>query len=166
MACLTVLDGAHKGHRFALDNPTTRIGRREGNDWVLDDASISGTHCEIEKSDEGFLIRDLGSTNGTSVNGTPVRERRLCRNDVILLGEVPVEIEGIDVPLSADPAISDTQTIPRTTIVINPRKRTIDTPDAFGRKSRSTKIWVAVIAALVLVIAILVAKLFFTGTTL
>ena len=94
MACLTVLDGSLKGQRFTLTLPLTRIGRREGNDWVVQDGSISGTHCEIEKSDDGFLIRDLGSTNGTKVNNVTIKEKALSRNDIILLGEVPMMIEG------------------------------------------------------------------------
>lgn len=103
MAFLIVMDGPLKGQRVALDQPTIRIGRKEGNDWVLPDGSVSGTHCEIEKSATGFLIRDLGSTNGTKVNNEPVKERALFRNDIILMGEIPVMIEGDDVPQTDKP---------------------------------------------------------------
>ncbi len=163
MACLTVLDGNQKGQRLALENTVTRIGRRDGNDWVLDDASISGIHCEIEKSEIGFVIRDLGSTNGTMVNNESVKEIRLFRNDIIRIGDVPIEIEGDDVPQSGG-SEAEAEMIPRTTIIVKPPKRTLDTPDAFGKKSNSTKVWVAVIATLVLVIAVLLVKMFLPTT--
>ena len=155
MACLTVLDGPLKGQRVALDLPVTRIGRRDGNDWVLQDGSISGTHCEIEKSDAGFTVRDLDSTNGTKVNSEPIKEKALIRNDIILKGEIPVMIEGDDVPQSE---AAEPYAIPRTTIVIQ-QKRTLETPKEFGKKSNSNKIWFAVIFVLLLVIVGLLVRL-------
>lgn len=148
MACLIVLDGTAKGQRVSLDRPVTRVGRREGNDWVLPESSVSGTHCEIEHSEAGFLIRDLGSTNGTKVNNEPIKEQFLFRNDILLIGEIPVMIEGDDVPQTAKEGPS---AIPRTTIVIQ-QNRTIEAPKEFAKKSNSNKIWIAVIVLLVLVI--------------
>jgi hypothetical protein len=149
MACLLVLDGPLKGQRVALDQPVTRVGRKDGNDWVLQDGSVSGTHCEIEKNDTGFLIRDLGSTNGTKVNSEPIKEKVLFRNDILLIGEVPMMIEGDDVPQSDTP---EPFSIPRTTIVIQ-QKRTVEPPPKeFGKKSNSNKIWIGVIVLLLLVI--------------
>jgi len=159
MAFLIVMDGPLKGQRVALDQPTIRIGRREGNDWVLPDGSVSGTHCEIEKSATGFLIRDLGSTNGTKVNNEPVIERALFRNDIILMGEIPVMIEGDDVPQTDKP---QPYAIPRTTIVIQ-QKRNIEPPKEFAKKSNTNKIWVALIVLLLLVIGGLF-YLFITGS--
>ncbi|MDD4017811.1 MAG: FHA domain-containing protein [Kiritimatiellae bacterium] len=148
MACLIVMDGPLKGQRVALDQPVIRIGRKEGNGWVLPDGSVSGTHCEIEKSETGFLIRDLGSTNGTKVNNEPVKEKPLFRNDIIMMGEIPVMIEGDDVPQTDKP---QPYAIPRTTIVIQ-QKHNIEPPKEFAKKSNSNKIWVALIALLLLVI--------------
>lgn len=158
MACLIVMDGPLKGQRVALDQPVIRIGRREGNDWVLQDGSVSGTHCEIEKRETGFQIRDLGSTNGTKVNNEPVKESPLFRNDIILMGEIPVMIEGDDVPQTDKP---EPYAIPRTTIVIQ-QKRNIEPPKEFAKKSNTNKIWIAVIVLLLLVIGGLL-YLFITG---
>jgi len=149
------MNGPLKGQRVALDQPITRVGRREGNDWILQDGSVSGTHCEIEKSAAGFIIRDLGSTNGTKVNNEPVKEKPLFRNDIIMMGEVPVMIEGDDVPQSEAP---EPHSIPRTTIVIQ-QKRNPETPKEFGKKSSANKIWIAVIVVLVLVIVFLLVRL-------
>ena len=152
------MDGPLKGQRVALDQPVIRIGRREGNDWVLQDGSVSGTHCEIEKRETGFQIRDLGSTNGTKVNNEPVKESPLFRNDIILMGEIPVMIEGDDVPQTDKP---EPYAIPRTTIVIQ-QKRNIEPPKEFAKKSNTNKIWIAVIVLLLLVIGGLL-YLFITG---
>jgi pSer/pThr/pTyr-binding forkhead associated (FHA) protein len=144
------MDGPLKGQKISLELPLTRVGRREGNDWVLQDSSVSGSHCEIEKTDNGFLIRDLGSTNGTKVNSEPIKDKLLFRNDIIHIGEISVMIEGEDVPQTG---LRDTAAIPRTTIII-PQKRptVIDTPKVFVKKSNSNKIWIAVIVILLLVI--------------
>jgi hypothetical protein len=150
MACLTVMDGPLKGQRIALDQPLTRVGRREGNDWVLQDSSVSGSHCEVERTAGGFLLRDLGSTNGTKVNSEPIKDKPLFRNDIIQVGEVPVMIEGEDVPQTA---IGEASSIPRTTIIIPPKPpTTIETPKGFVKKSNSNKIWIGVIIGLLLVI--------------
>ncbi len=159
MACLTVMDGPLKGQRVALEQPITRIGRREGNDWALDDGSVSGTHCEIEKTENGFLIRDLGSTNGTRVNNETIKEQPLFRNDIIMMGEIPVMIEGDDVPQTED---NEPYAIPRTTIVIQ-QKRTLETPKEFGKKSNANKIWIAIIVVLILVIVALLVRLMMTS---
>ena len=152
------MDGPVKGQRVALDNPITRVGRRDGNDWVIQDGSVSGTHCEIERNDAGFVIRDLGSTNGTKVNNEPVKEHPLYRNDIIMIGEIPVMIEGDDVPQTAK---TDPYSIPRTTIVIQ-QKRNLENPKEFGKKTNGNKVWIAVIVLLLLVIVALLV-LFFKG---
>lgn len=157
MACLTVLDGSSKGQRFTLEKPVTRIGRRDENDWVIQDGSISGTHCEIEKSGEGFLLRDLDSTNGTKVNNATIKEKTLFRNDILMLGEVPVMIDGDDIPQAEER--TESTPIPRTTIIIQPKRKLL-TPKEFGKKTNSNMIWIAVIVVLVLIIAALLVKMF------
>ncbi|PIS47085.1 MAG: hypothetical protein COT17_05450, partial [Elusimicrobia bacterium CG08_land_8_20_14_0_20_51_18] len=54
---------------FRSENPGVTIGRKADNDLVLDNATVSGHHCKIYKAGETFFIEDLGSTNGTFVNG-------------------------------------------------------------------------------------------------
>ena len=152
------MDGPVKGQRVALVNPITRVGRRDGNDWVIQDGSVSGTHCEIERNDAGFVIRDLGSTNGTKVNNEPIKEHPLYRNDIIMVGEIPVMIEGDDVSQTAK---TDPYSIPRTTIVIQ-QKRNVEPPKEFGKKTNGNKVWIAVIVLLLLVIVGLLV-LFFKG---
>jgi predicted component of type VI protein secretion system len=160
MAILTILNGDSKGQTFTLVQPVTRIGRRDGNDWTIPDGSVSGVHCEIEKNEKGFLLRDLGSTNGTKVNSEPVKEKYLSRNDIILLGDLPVEISGDDI--HPDVTIQPTSVM-RKTMLIQPvetaGKPRMATPEAFSKKSSSNKIWITVIVLLVLVISALLVKL-------
>ncbi len=71
---LVVLEGPRLGERFALDKKGLKFGKGPDNDVILPDPSISRSHFEIIEDGGGYLIRDLGSTNGTFVEGTQVRE--------------------------------------------------------------------------------------------
>jgi predicted component of type VI protein secretion system len=57
------------------------VGRREDCDLRLEHKSVSKIHCVIVKTDGLLMLRDLGSTNGTRVNGTRVRRAALLPND-------------------------------------------------------------------------------------
>jgi pSer/pThr/pTyr-binding forkhead associated (FHA) protein len=59
------------------------IGRREDCDLRLEHKSVSKIHCVVVKTDGLLLLRDLGSTNGTRVNGTRVRRAALLPNDQV-----------------------------------------------------------------------------------
>jgi FHA domain-containing protein len=81
------------GREFALDRPVMVIGRRADQDIVLHDPSISRAHARIETSRGDVAILDLGSTNGTRVNGRPVgRARVLLRaGDRVQIGSILLE---------------------------------------------------------------------------
>lgn len=69
-----------------LEQPTTTIGRSEGNDIVLDDTQVSRLHAEVRVDAGMFHIVDKRSTNGTVVNGSRHDEHRLQVDDVITIG--------------------------------------------------------------------------------
>jgi hypothetical protein len=71
----------------------TRIGRADDNDVKLNHPSISAHHCQIELGLDFLLVRDLGSTNGTFIEGQPVREARLEPGQSLRLGDVEAVIE-------------------------------------------------------------------------
>jgi pSer/pThr/pTyr-binding forkhead associated (FHA) protein len=76
------------GQQFALRlSATTRIGRALDNDIVVGDASVSRHHASIEYRNGGFLVRDLGSQNGTWVGGKRVTEALLGSGDALRLGD-------------------------------------------------------------------------------
>jgi pSer/pThr/pTyr-binding forkhead associated (FHA) protein len=75
-----------KGQRVLLSSPRTTLGRRESNTVPLQDRMASGHHAEIVKDLNGYTIRDLGSTNGTLVDGEPVTERMLTHGSRVRIG--------------------------------------------------------------------------------
>ncbi|MCK6479575.1 MAG: FHA domain-containing protein, partial [Planctomycetes bacterium] len=83
---LRFIDGERKGTDLPLRSARTTFGRRPSNTVSFDDASVSGVHCEITREPNGFVLRDLGSTNGTQVDGEPVVETVLRHNARIRIG--------------------------------------------------------------------------------
>jgi pSer/pThr/pTyr-binding forkhead associated (FHA) protein len=80
-------------NEFELQEGDFSIGRSRGNHLQLDDSVVSGNHALISLHPNDYLpevmditIRDLGSTNGTFVNGRSVSEQRLKHNDLIKVG--------------------------------------------------------------------------------
>jgi pSer/pThr/pTyr-binding forkhead associated (FHA) protein len=62
------------------------LGRASACDYVIHDPTVSHRHAELERVDDGWLIRDLGSLNGTRVNGWLVQEQRLRDGDTLTFG--------------------------------------------------------------------------------
>src|ERR1700730_11970425 len=79
-AQLLPLDG---GAPVEVAKEMTLIGRQDECDVRLDHKSVSKMHCVLVKTDGLLLLRDLGSTNGTRVNGTRVRRAALLPNDKV-----------------------------------------------------------------------------------
>lgn len=77
-----------EGATFPLDHYTT-IGRHPDNTFAIDDDFVSGAHAEILFEGGRWWLQDLDSTNGTLVNGQPVRNRvRITGGDMIQFGRV------------------------------------------------------------------------------
>src|SRR5262249_18023051 len=70
----------------------TLVGRKETCDLWLEHKSISKIHCVIVKTDGLLLLRDLGSTNGTRVNGQRVRRAALLPNDQIAFASIKFRV--------------------------------------------------------------------------
>ena len=80
------------GDLLPLDHYTT-IGRRDDNSLVLDDSYVSGAHAEVMFDQGAWWVVDLSSTNGTFVNGRPVRARiRLANGDVVQFGRMTLRV--------------------------------------------------------------------------
>jgi len=168
MPYLVVMDGPQKGRRFAITESPIRIGRVTGNQIVLDSASVSSNHAEITKNAEGFLLRDLGSTNGTRVNGQRVTELQLYRDDAILLGDLPVSFGGDDAPVRRDaipqPAASKPSatgeipaTVSRASVVVassaSGKHASASVPRDFKRRRDARLLWVSIILLLLVGVA-------------
>ncbi len=84
---LIVYEGVMSGSRWPLDRDRITIGRAPDCDIVILERQVSRYHVRIERDGEGYLLRDLGSKNGTTVNDEPVRGQpyRLRDGDEIVL---------------------------------------------------------------------------------
>jgi transcriptional regulator with GAF, ATPase, and Fis domain len=78
---------------LSIDRPAVSIGRAVDNDIRLSNTLVSRHHCRIEVDEEGTWLVDLGSANGTSVNGDKVRRRALKAGDQVQVGGVSVTLE-------------------------------------------------------------------------
>lgn len=87
MAKLVVMFNGQVQREIPIDRARLNIGRRPSNEVVLDHLAVSGRHAAIDTTSEGTFVLDLGSTNGTSVNGQPVKKHLLQNEDVIDLGK-------------------------------------------------------------------------------
>lgn len=81
-ARLVPLDGSAP---IEIDRELVLVGRKEDCDLRLDHKSVSKIHCVLVKTDGLLLVRDLGSTNGTRVNGQRVRRAALLPNDKLTI---------------------------------------------------------------------------------
>ena len=72
---------------FTLSKERTTIGRKAHNDIQIDNLAVSGEHAVVVTILSDSFLEDLGSTNGTLVNGQPVKKHFLQNNDVIELGK-------------------------------------------------------------------------------
>lgn len=88
---LQVLNGPVPNEVFVVRLQVTSIGRALDNDIVLGEAEVSRHHARIEYHNGSFELIDLGSTNGTSVNGIPIARSKLRDGDIISLGTARLE---------------------------------------------------------------------------
>jgi pSer/pThr/pTyr-binding forkhead associated (FHA) protein len=95
-AQLVPLDG---GAPIEIVRDLTLVGRREDCDLRLDHKSVSKMHCVLVKTDGMLFLRDLGSTNGTRVNGMRVRRAALLPNDQLHIANYKYRVQlGPDEP--------------------------------------------------------------------
>jgi two-component system, NtrC family, response regulator GlrR len=101
---LKVMRGPDKGHEVTLERDEIVIGSAEGADLKLSDPTVSRNHCAIRMTQKGPLVRDLGSTNGTRVEGVSVREAYVPAGAILELGHTRVRFqplgESVEIPLA------------------------------------------------------------------
>jgi hypothetical protein len=81
------------GDRFTLAEHLITIGRRPESNIVLADPNVSREHAEIRPQGDGFLLVDLGSTNGSKVNGVRVDQHMLRDGDELMFGNTRMRFE-------------------------------------------------------------------------
>lgn len=130
-------EGSPTTHEFVGSRLT--VGRLGDNDVQLDDASVSSRHAEIFVQDRDVILRDLGSTNGTFLNGVQVAgEHPLKEGDAILFGGVRAvfmePVGGVGgAPITAAPAAETSGTgFPENFRPLSPLPRAEKRRDPFG----------------------------------
>jgi hypothetical protein len=83
---LVVRHGPETGSSYRLEAPVTAVGRHPDSDIFLDDITVSRRHVQLTKDEQGYLLRDVGSLNGTYVNRDRVDEARLHHRDELQIG--------------------------------------------------------------------------------
>jgi hypothetical protein len=89
--CLQVLNGTMAGAELRFARPLITIGRELDNDAVIEDTRVSRHHAQLLFQHGRYIVRDLGSTNGTFVNAQLVEAMMLASGDRISLGGVEVQ---------------------------------------------------------------------------
>jgi pSer/pThr/pTyr-binding forkhead associated (FHA) protein len=97
LASLLVRSGALKGRRLPIKVPVVNIGRADFNDVVIADPSVSTSHAKLQRRDDIWVLVDLGSTNGTFVEGERLEgEVALVSGTTVKFGDVAVLFEPLD----------------------------------------------------------------------
>lgn len=87
MAEVTVIFGGQEQGKYAIDKDRMVVGRDPASEIPIDNLGISRQHCAFETRGDSFLIQDLGSSNGTYVNGKKVSQYFLNDGDEVVIGK-------------------------------------------------------------------------------
>ncbi|MEO5969477.1 MAG: FHA domain-containing protein [Bdellovibrionia bacterium] len=89
---LTVISGPNQGTTYAVQEGELAIGRQAGNAVVLPSSKVSKIHCTLTVTGDEVILKDQGSSNGTFVNGTLTKFRKIKEGDRISVGEYVFEL--------------------------------------------------------------------------
>lgn len=124
MARLVLLGEAFNGRSYELKVETTTVGRVSDNAFEIPEASVSSHHAEIILRGNDIVIRDLGSTNGTFINGEKITEAVLKPGQTLRFGTVDLRLDTSDGPApTAAPSVGSSaskkpkQTLDQTVII-------------------------------------------------
>jgi hypothetical protein len=86
-ALLVAVRGPNRGARFLLDRDVVTVGRHPESDIFLDDITVSRRHAEFRRDAQRFGVHDVGSLNGTYVNGRRTEDQLLVTGDEVQIGK-------------------------------------------------------------------------------
>ncbi len=161
MAVLIGMSADVKGKSFPVEDKPLSIGRKADNVIVIENATVSGHHAVVQREGERFVLRDLGSTNGSRVNGHEVKEAGLKPKDLVQIGSVEflfnselisTEEAQAAVFANTEEMVADGAAAPESFSNISP----------FGARRRENQsLWTTLLVILGLAAALSVAYLFF-----
>ncbi len=102
---LEVGDGRWAEHVF--DQAVVTLGSMDDNDLVLDDDTVSRYHCRIYQEDSAYVLEDLGSTNGSFIDGVRIKAAYLAPGHAVELGNTRLQFQSFDEEVHITPSKSD-----------------------------------------------------------
>ncbi len=102
---LVLLNTENEGRSMVLQD-FFRIGKAPENEWVLEHPTVSRNHLTIRREGEQFVVLDLGSTNGTFIDGAQVKEAFLRPGSTLEVGDVHLRLQPVVAPIDIAPAES------------------------------------------------------------
>ena len=102
--CKLALMRGEELKELVFEQDVVSIGAMEENDVVVDDETVSRSHCKIYREGDQYMLSDLGSTNGTFVNRVRIREAFLHENCTITCGKTDIKFQPIDEKLNIIPS--------------------------------------------------------------
>jgi len=147
MANLIGMSAEVRGQTFTLDKDEIVIGRRPESNVVLAGTSVSGRHCLLRREGFHYVVRDLGSTNGTRLNGREVNvEMRLRPKDILQVGALEFMFDSDEKPEEEPGAVANTTRIEIATGAAT-TPETFASISPFGtRRPAQMTVWYAIIA--------------------
>jgi pSer/pThr/pTyr-binding forkhead associated (FHA) protein len=153
MARLVVLSEGMTGRTLELKVERTTVGRIEDNLFQIPEASVSSHHCEILLRGGDILVKDLGSTNGTFIDGQQITEAVIKPGQILRLGQVQMRLESGTPAAPSKKALDHTMVIPQG-VKLNELEQggakavKFETTSPFGKKSNKTNLIFIVIGVL------------------
>ena len=163
MARLVVLSEGFNGRAYELSTEKTTVGRLDDNAFQVPDQSVSSHHCEILLRGGEVVVKDLGSTNGSYVNGQQIIEAAIKPGQILRLGQVELKLEAegaaapAAAPVQGKKVLEAAQSAPRGVKLddFDPASKSkIDASKAFPKKSNKATKWF-IIGAIILGLIIL-----------
>ncbi len=173
MPKLVILNQGMTGRTFEVNVERTTVGRVEDNTFQIADPSVSSHHAEIILRGPELLIKDIGSTNGTFINGDKITEAVLKPGQTLRFGQVEIKIDDgspvtappppapvasgsapIPVPAPAKKSVEGTMIIPRGVSLTDleqsgVRPSGFDTNASFSKKSNKTNKYFLIVGIVV-----------------
>ena len=113
MPRLVLLSEGFKGRTYELKVETTTVGRVSDNAFEIAEASVSSHHAEIILRGNDILIRDLGSTNGTFINGEKITEAVLKPGQTLRFGTIDLQLDTGDGAVPTSVTNAGASAVPR-----------------------------------------------------
>ena len=150
---LVMRSGPTPGKVYPLKNDEMFIGRDVGNDIVINDAEVSRRHSRLSMQAGGYIIEDLGSTNGTAVNGDRLTSRHVLRvGEVVSFGEhVALVFEAVTDDKEATipgPRTARKVSVESAQVAPEPVRASAPVPSSPAKPSKKSSIWVILLVVL------------------